>query len=45
MLFDDGAGKDVEAKWVGRLDAGGDFVKGGGADHGGVVAAIILVWE
>lgn len=36
-LLDWGTGEDVEVIWVDRRDAGLDFVKGGGADHGGVV--------
>lgn len=36
-LFDWGAREDVEVIGVDGRDAGLDFVKGGGADHGSVV--------
>lgn len=32
------AGSDIEFVGVGGLDAGEDFVIGGGGDHGGVIA-------
>ncbi len=44
-LFDRGAGEDVEVIGVDRRDAGLDFVKGGGADHGSVVAGELQLRE
>ena len=45
VLLDGGAGEDVEVVGVGGGDARCDFVVGGGADHGGVVAAEGFIGE
>lgn len=37
-LVDDGAREDVKVVGIGGLDAGLNFVVGGGTDHGGIVA-------
>ena len=37
-LLNRGAGQNIERIGVGRLDAGLNFIVGGGADHSGVVA-------